>query len=89
MSNIDSARQVAEYHLRTVCVRYRAHLTNLETRAAAVNEQIERATADIEALILAAKKEAWDEGRESLALDAMRPLDATCMRPTTKNPYAA
>ena len=35
----------------------------------------------------AAKAEAWDEGRESLAADMAKPVGENGMRPTTLNPY--
>lgn len=35
----------------------------------------------------AAKKDAWDQGRESIAIDMMGKPDETGMRPASVNPY--
>lgn len=35
----------------------------------------------------AALADVWDDGRDSLAQDMVRPLDDTGMRPVTKNPH--
>ena len=34
-----------------------------------------------------ARAEAWDEGRNSLALDFTKPMNESGMRPSTPNPY--